>query len=477
MIAEVLTIGDELLRGEIVDSNKAHISERLLEAGIATRFQTSVLDEEADLRDAFLRAATRADVTLVSGGLGPTRDDITLPVLARTFERELVLHEPTLTAMRAFFARLGRPMSPSNEKQAWFPRGAEVLANPLGTAPGCMLEAAECVFFCMPGVPREMHRMLKAEVLPRIKKTRNKLAAGGDGDGGDGAGADGDGDAVAGAAVGGDGAGADDGDAAGAASPATITAGAGGAHSASAILRTFGMGESTLEDELTGLAEAPHLTLGFRTTWPDNFLRPVARGATPEEARARLDALCEQIAERLGPLLYARGATTMEAVVGALLRERGASLALAESCTGGLLGERVSAVPGCSAWFRGGVVAYANAAKRDVLGVPEEMLREHGAVSATVARAMAECARTRFDAEFALSTTGIAGPGGGGDDDGGKPVGTVFIGFAGAEGSEAQHFHFRFDRERHRQLTVQTALDGLRRRLLGVGAREQKERA
>jgi len=410
--AEILTIGDELLRGEIVDTNKSFLADRLLRFDVETRFQTSVCDDEGDLVDAFRRAAGRADVVLVSGGLGPTRDDITLEVLARSFGRNLVRHEPSLAAIRAFFARLGREMSPSNEKQALLPEGAEVLPNPVGTAPGCMLEAGGSLFFCLPGVPRELARMLDDEVLPRLA-ARLPAARG------------------------------------------VVRA---------TLLRTFGMGESTLEDELKGLAREEGVSLGFRTAFPDNYLRPVVRAATAAEADARLAHLVEAIEKRLGPLVYGRDDETMEQALGALLARRGLSLAVAESCTGGLLAERISAVPGASRYFRGGVVAYANEAKRDLLGVPAALLAEHGAVSAPVARALAEGARARLGADLAVSTTGISGPEGGSVE---KPVGLAFVGFADAKGGEAHEFLFPFDRARHRVVTSQVALDWLRRALLG----------
>ena len=413
MRAEILTIGDELLRGEIVDTNKSFLSERLLRYDVETRFHSSVCDDPADMTDAFRRAAERADVVLVSGGLGPTRDDITLEVLARTFGRELRRHEPSLAAIRLFFERLGREMSPSNEKQALLPEGAEVLPNPVGTAPGCMLEVGRSVFFCLPGVPRELIRMLDQEVLPRLAARLRP----------------------AGAAV-----------------------------MRATLLRTFGMGESSLEDELKDLAREEGVALGFRTAFPDNYLRPVARAASEAEANARLERVCESIAARLGPLVYGRDEETMEHVLGRLLAERGVTLAVAESCTGGLVAQRVSAVPGASRYFRGGVVAYADTAKRDLLGVPESLLAEHGAVSAPVARAMAEGARTRLGADLAVSTTGISGPDGGTAE---KPVGLVFVGFADAGGSDAYEFLFPFDRERHRLVTSQVALDWVRRALLG----------
>jgi nicotinamide-nucleotide amidase len=410
--AEILTVGDELLRGEILDSNKSLLSERLLSLDIETRWHTSVGDDPADMTDAFRRAAGRSDVVLVSGGLGPTRDDLTMKVLGESFGLKLVLHEPSLAEIRAFFARFGREMAPNNEKQAWFPEGAEVLPNPIGTAPGALLEVEGTLFFCMPGVPRELERMLDEQVLPRLAARRPV-----------------------------------------------------GTVVRARLLRTFGMGESNLDDLLSDVAADGDVVLGFRTSFPDNYLRPVARGASPEEAERKLARTCDAIRARLGPLVYAEGETTLEAVVGELLQRGRKTLAVAESCTGGLLAERISAVPGASGWFRGGVVAYADAAKSALLGVPEAALREHGAVSEPVARAMAEGARGRFDADLGVATTGIAGPTGGSAE---KPVGLVFVALARAEGTEVQEFLFPFDRARHRMVTAQACLDWVRRTLLGV---------
>jgi nicotinamide-nucleotide amidase len=411
--AEILTIGDELLRGEIVDSNKSFLSQKLLDIEVETRFHASVNDDLADMRDAFLRAAERSQIVLVSGGLGPTRDDLTIEVLARTFGRKLVQHEPSLRQIEAFFARLGRDMAPSNAKQALVPEGAEVLPNPVGTAPGCMLDVGRAVFFCMPGVPRELTRMMEEQVLPRV----------------------------------------------------AARLGGGRSVMRAALLRTFGLGESNLEDALQDVGREEGMVLGFRTAFPDNFLRPVARAATPLEAEAKLARACAAIEARLGPLVYARGEETMESVVGRLLVERGLTLATAESCTGGLIGARLTAVPGSSRYYRGGVVAYANEAKRDLLGVPEALLREHGAVSGPVARAMAEGARARLAADLALATTGISGPDGGTPE---KPVGLVWVALASRGGVEAEQMVFPFDRDRHRTITAQTALDWVRRALLGL---------
>ena len=412
MKAEILTIGDELLRGEIVDSNKAFLSERLLRLDVETRFHSSVRDEPADMMDALRRAAQRADVVLVSGGLGPTRDDLTVEALAKTFERKLVLHEPSLAAIRAFFERVGREMAEVNAKQAWLPEGAEVLPNPIGTAPGCMLLAGEIPIFCMPGVPHELQRMMDEQVLPRIEARH----------------------------------------------PGRTVVRA-------RLLRTFGMGESNLEEALSGVAQGGDVTLGFRTAFPDNLLRPLTRAASVAAAEATLEKVCAAIRERLGVLVYAEGDEPLEAVVGRLLRERGRTLAVAESCTGGLLAERITSVAGSSEYFLGGVVAYADAAKQALLGVSEDLLGRHGAVSEPVVRAMAEGARRHFGADLAVATTGISGPGGGSAE---KPVGSVCIALASAAGTHSERFVFPLDRARHRSLTTQIGLDWVRRTLLGA---------
>lgn len=413
MKAEILTIGDELLRGEIIDSNKSFLSDRLLGLDIETHFHSSVRDDPTDMIDAFQRAAARSDLVLVSGGLGPTRDDLTAQVLAQAFGRELVLDEDALAGIRAFFEGVGREMSENNASQAYFPAGAEVLANPIGTAPGFLVEEAGAAFFCMPGVPRELMRMMDEQVLPRV----------------------------------------------------AARAGSGAGVVRATLLRTFGMGESTLDAELSDLARSGDVSLGFRTSFPDNYLRPLARGATAAEAESRLAKVCDAIRERLGELIYAEGDATLESVTGALLRAQGKTIAVAESCTGGLIVEKLTDVPGASRYVLGGVVAYANSAKRDLLGVPEALLAEHGAVSEPVARAMAEGVRSRFGADLGVATTGISGPDGGTDE---KPVGLVHLALADGQHTHADHFVFPLDRTRHRLLTAQVAIDWVRRALLGI---------
>ncbi|UCE84902.1 MAG: competence/damage-inducible protein A [Deltaproteobacteria bacterium] len=413
MKAEILTIGDELLRGEIVDSNKSFLSERLLDLDIETRFHTSVADDPEDMRDAFRRAAQRSDAVLVSGGLGPTRDDLTTQVLAHSFGRELRLDETALASIRRFFERLGREMSPNNASQAYFPEGAEVLPNPIGTAPGFMLDVGEALFFCLPGVPSELRRMMDEQVLPRLAERR----------------------------------------AAGVAVRATL-------------LRTFGIGESNLDHQLRDVALEGDVTIGFRTAFPDNYVRVRVRAASAAEAESKLEQVCGEIHKRLGPIVYGEGPETLEHVVGRLLLDAGRTVAVAESCTGGLLAERITSVPGASQYFAGGVVAYGNAAKTALLNVPAELLAAEGAVSEPVARAMAEGVRERFATDFGLATTGISGPTGATEA---TPLGTVYIAFARQGGStHVDRFVFALDRVRHRTIASQIALDWVRRAILGA---------
>lgn len=412
--AEILTIGDEILRGEIVDSNKAWLAERLLTLGVEARFQTSVGDHPEDMTDAFRHALRRSDWVLISGGLGPTRDDLTIEVLAHTLGRKLVLDAPSLRTIEAFFRRFGRPMPPINAKQARFPEGAEILANPIGTAPGCWVEHEGTIFVCLPGVPGELARMMDEQVLPRLARrlTGREVVV------------------------------------------------------RSTLLRTFGAGESSLDERLHDVATEPGTHLGFRTSFPDNLLRPVVHATSAEEADAKLARVCALVRERLGPLVYGEGeGETLEVVTLRLLRERGERLAVAESCTGGLLAQRITSVAGASDVFLGGIVAYSNAAKNALLGVDDEALATHGAVSEPVARALAEGARERFGADWALATTGISGPGGGSPE---KPVGLVYVALAREEAVDVQELFLPFDRARHRLLTSQVALEWVRRALLGL---------
>ena len=414
----VVTIGDELLRGEIVDSNKSHLSQRMLALDLESARHVSVPDDPAAIEEVLRQAAARARVVLVSGGLGPTRDDLTTEVAARTFGRKLYRDAAALEHIRAFFRRFNREMAENNAKQADFPEGAVVLPNPMGTAPGFMLEVPDAggelaQLFFMPGVPRELHRMVDEEVMPRIAARLG-----------------------------------------------------GGRVVRARLLRTFGIGESNLDRVLHDIAQNdPHAVLGFRTQFPDNLVRALVRADDADAAERRLDELEREIRARLGEQVLGAGERGLEEIVAELLREQKRTIAVAESLTGGLIASRLTDVPGSSAYLLAGFVTYANDAKVRELGVDPAALARDGAVSESVARQMAEGARRRAGTDIGLATTGVAGPDGGSAE---KPVGTVWIALADAHGTIAHRYQMMTERRRNKDLASQLALDWLRRRLLGL---------
>ncbi len=416
----VVTIGDELLRGEIVDSNKSHLSQRLLALELETTRHVSVPDDPRLMEEVLREASARARVVLVSGGLGPTRDDLTTEIAARTFGRKLVRDAESLEQIRAFFRRGNREMAENNAKQADFPEGAEILPNPIGTAPGFMLDVPSpspgeppTQLFFMPGVPRELYRMLDEEVVPRISARLGR-----------------------------------------------------GRVVRARLLRTFGIGESNLDRMLADLAQGdPDAVIGFRTQFPDNLVRILVRAADERTAETRLDLLEREVRARLGDLVVGAGEQKLEEVAAALLRERKRTIAVAESLTGGLIASRLTDVPGSSAYLLEGVVAYANDAKVRALGVAPESLAQHGAVSEPVARQMAEGVRKHAGADIGLASTGVAGPDGGSAE---KPVGTLWLALADGAGTIAHRYQLMTDRARNKELASQLALDWIRRRLLGL---------
>ena len=364
------------------------------------------------------QAAARARVVLVSGGLGPTRDDITTEVAAKTFGRKLYRDAQALEHVRAFFRRFNREMAENNAKQADFPEGAVVLANPLGTAPGFMLEVTDAdgeltQLFFMPGVPRELYRMLDEEVMPRIgaRLGRGRVVR-------------------------------------------------------ARLLRTFGIGESNLDRILHDIAhDDADAVLGFRTQFPDNLVRVLVRAQDEASADRRLDELEREIRARLGDLVLGAGERGMEEIVAELLREQKRTIAVAESLTGGLISSRLTDVPGSSAYLLAAFVTYANDAKVRELDVDPALLARDGAVSEVVARQMAEGARRRAGADLGLATTGVAGPDGGSPE---KPVGTVWLALADSGGTIAHRYQMMTERRRNKELASQLALDWVRRRLLGL---------
>ncbi len=413
MELELLTIGTELLLGFTLDTNAAELATALSAAGVRVTRSTTVSDDEASIRAGVLGGLERTGFVITTGGLGPTRDDITKQVVADLFDAPLELDNAYLEELRQRFERFGRgPMSEKNRSQAEIPRGATKLVNRWGTAPGLWLEGEPGTVVMLPGVPREMSGLLADEVLPRIRKRVADQTG----------------------------------------KPALVTR--------SRVLRTTGISESSLADVLEGVEEAiAPLTLAFLPTIAGVDLRLTAWEMEGGDAATHLGRAVDLLLPRLGSRYYASDDGDLAAVLLEALGEAGHRLAVAESCTGGLVGERLTAIPGSSAVFQGGVVAYDDRVKEDILGVPKAILEEHGAVSEVVATAMADGVAERFRTAAAVAVTGIAGPGGGTEE---KPVGTVCI--AGRVG-DAQRVVRRVvpgDREGIRQRSAQAALDLLR---------------
>ncbi len=412
MDLELVAIGTELLLGFTIDTNGAELGRALGEIGVRVVRRTAVADREADIRDAVGAALARTRAVITTGGLGPTRDDISKRVIADLFGAPLAFDPSVWDDVLARYARFGRTPVKSNRVQAEVPRGAIVLRNRWGTAPGLWLEGAAGLVVLLPGVPGEMRNLLRHEVVPRL------------------------GERGSGRVV------------------------------RSRVVRTSGIPESTLAERLGEIERdiAP-LTLAYLPGVAGVDLRLSAWSLSPAEAEDRLSASAELLRARAGEHAYGQDDQDLAALVLELLRTRGARLAVAESCTGGLLGGRLTEVPGSSATFVGGIIAYDNAVKRELLGVPEEMLATHGAVSEPVARAMAEGAARAFGVEAALSVTGVAGPGGGSEA---KPVGSVWLGVTLAGETRALASMFGGDRREIRLRATQAALDLLRRRLTSV---------
>ena len=416
MKAALMAIGDEIVGGMTVDTNSAFLAGELRAVGVEPVAGFSVPDDEDAIVRAFGRALEEADVVISTGGLGPTSDDLTTECAGKFAGVEMRMDEASLAHIQDIFEKRGIPMPPSNRKQAMFPVGAQIVPNPTGTAPGIILpvrrNGSTGHIICLPGVPRETRRMVRETVIPWLE----------------------------------------------ARSP--------GQRFLSRTFSTFGLSESRLGEMLSGVVTADEARLAFRAAFPRIQARITVHGAPGDDLEKRLDGIEQRVRERIGPYVYALGDEGMEQTVGALLRERGLKLALAESCTGGRIGDRITDVPGSSDYFLLGVATYSNEAKQGMIGVSADTLSAYGAVSTQTAEEMAEGVRRVAGADIGLSTTGIAGPGGGTDE---KPVGTVCIGLAWEGGVWSHRFQLG-DRGREwiKGMTAQMALDVLRRHLLGI---------
>ncbi len=416
MQATVLTIGDELLIGQVRDTNAAWLGEQLTLAGVILRRVVTVGDDEKTLQSELRQSLAESDLVVTTGGLGPTDDDKTREAVAGLFGVEMAFQENILDDIRGRFKLRRRSMPESNRSQAMVPAGFEVLSNRLGTAPGLWHEtkqgeAAASMLAVLPGVPYEMKHLFTEEVLPRVRRR-------------------------------------------------------GGLHNiVHRTLRTAGIGESSLQETVGDLSGV--LSDNLRLAWlpgPGGVrLRMTAFGRNREEADDRIAQLEACLRDRIGAYVYGANDETLEEIVGRMLRDRSLTVAVAESCTGGYVAHALTNIPGSSAYVAGGIVAYSNPAKMDLLGVSPEALRQHGAVSEVVAMQMAEGVRRRLGADLGLSTTGVAGPAGGTSE---KPVGTAWIGYADTGGVAAHRLQLVRDRMLNKQLTATFLMERVRKNLL-----------
>jgi nicotinamide-nucleotide amidase len=408
--AAILAIGDEVLRGEVANGNAGFLSERLFEIGLDLREHVVVSDDPTAIRAALVRLRPEHDVIVATGGLGPTEDDRTVDVVSDLLGVDSPAHPESLEAMKQRFSTHGFEMTPNNLRQVRIPAGAEPMANSAGIAPGFCIRVGGAEAYFLPGVPREMEKMFTDHVAPRLLRRMAELG-----------------------------------------------------HSRPAV-RTwhiYGMGESHIDHRLAGLlGNAEGATLHFRTASPENHVKVVVRDGDPERAKAQLEKIDQELRKRIGPGIYGVDDDTFAMAVGRALTAQTATLAVAESCTGGLAGDLVSSVPGSSAYFVGGVVSYSDEVKKSVLGVKPETLADFGAVSEPCAREMAEGAKKLCNTTLAVAITGVAGPEGGSPD---KPVGTVCFACVGPGSTRTATKLFAGGRDRVRRAAAYFGLDLARR--------------
>ena len=411
--AEILAVGTELLLGNIANTNAQEISQALSAVGVNVYWHTVVGDNPQRLRDAVEAARHRADILITTGGLGPTYDDLTKETVCAAFGVPLVLHEEVLSSLRAYFARNAHTSMPKNNlQQAWLPEGCIVFENPVGTAPGCAFCAGGVHVLMLPGPPFEMRTMLEGWAVPYLRRLSDEVIVSHD-------------------------------------------------------IMTFGLGESSMEEQLREkISRMQNPSLATYAKPSEVRLRATAKAETPAAAEAMLRPVVEEMTGFLGEIVYGVDVPNLESACMALLKARGLTFATAESCTGGQVAARITALPGASAVYRGGVVSYWTSVKAEVLHVPSPLLEEYGAVSEPCARAMAEGARRITGADLAVSVTGAAGPD---PDERGTPVGIVYVGLAAPEGTFCRRLNLgKRRRDRIQDLASNHAFDVLRRYLAGL---------
>jgi len=411
MKAEILAVGTELLMGQIANTNAQYISSRLPDVGIGVYYHDVVGDNPERLKKSLELALSRSDVVILTGGLGPTQDDLTKETVAAVVNRKLVLNQESLDKIKNFFARTNRQMTQNNVKQAYLPEGCIIVKNNNGTAPGCIIEEKGKIVVMLPGPPSEMKPMFEETVIPYLaSKTEYRLE--------------------------------------------------------SRFLRIFGIGESTVEDKLMDLIEnqtnptiAPYAKEGEVT------LRITAKYPKDGHSEDIISPVEEEIRRRLGDAVYSNDNSSLDQVAARLLMESNTTISLAESCTGGLLSARLTEIPGISGVFDRAIVTYSNRAKMEELGVRKETLDAYGAVSEQTASEMASGVRKVSGTDIGISITGIAGPGGGTEE---KPVGLVYVALAHKDGIIVRKLNLWGSRSRIRNVTCLNALDMIRRHLLGM---------
>lgn len=413
MKAEIIATGTELLLGQTLNTSAHYLTGKLSSLGIEVDYHITVGDNAERIEVSLRQALGRSELVVTTGGLGPTVDDLTKELAAKVLGLEMELDQASLKHVEDFFALRKAAMPESNRKQAYFPKGAMILPNPVGTAPGAIITKDGKTVVILPGPPFEMQPMFENHVQRELERI-----------------------------VGPD------------AERMNVR-----------VLKIFGMGESAIEEVIADLMNKPNPTMALLAKRAEMHVRLVARSGDAKEARQILDRAEVEIRSRLGDKVFGRDEESMIGLVGKTLRERGLTVATAESCTGGLVGAALTQEPGSSDFYLGGVVSYDNAVKEKMLGVGQQSLEENGAVSPEVAKEMAAGARARLGTDLALATTGIAGPDGGSDA---KPVGLVYIGLATPQGIEAKKFQFYGGRDSVRALTVQAALNWLRLYLLNL---------
>lgn len=405
MKAEILSIGTEILLGDIVNTNSQYIAMELAALGIDVYYQGTVGDNEDRLLKSFEESLKRSDIVITTGGLGPTNDDITKEIAAKYFNQELELHEPSWNKIKEYFKKLGKEMSDNNKKQAYFPKEAIILENNNGTAPGAIFKKDNKTIIVIPGPPREMKAMFEESVKPYLQSITDEILI-------------------------------------------------------SKTIRTFGLGESTLESKVIDIIESQkNPTVAPYAKEMEAILRVTAKAKTKEDANSLIDPIIEEIKSRIGNFIYGEEDTTLEDVVAKKLVDKNLTISVAESCTGGMVASSLINYPGISKVFMEGCVTYSNEAKINRLGVKKETLEKYGAVSEETAKEMAEGICKSLNTNIGISTTGVAGPEGGTIE---KPVGLVYMGIHINGVTKVKKYNFNGNRSRVRLAATKNLLNDLR---------------